>query len=235
MSELPPPDQYGIVRHPVTGLFITTAGKPRGAIERPETRNRKAMRAALAMDGHYRSLVALGKMAQENMGVAIARGNPIASTWLLDKVVGRLPEAPLQIAVEGADFTTIDGVLATAALIMGEMAAGRLPLAQAEKFLNTCRTYGQLRMGEEIAKLEALLKETEDAHTRGTAAPPVTQLEADQVPTWGRLQETLTPVQPTPKPYTNGHDVLAKPHTNGHDPDPPDPDPEAELRKRLLE
>jgi hypothetical protein len=209
-----PVARAAIVREPGTGRFIVTAGRPRGSVYRPETRDRRKIRQALAMDGDYQSLVALGKMAQENVGLAIARGEPITSTWLLDKTMGRLPEAPLRIAFTGADFTTIDGVLATAAVVMEETAAGRLPLAQAEKFLNTCKAYGQLRMAEEIAKLEALLKETEGAIERGTAAKPETQLEPEQIPRWGRLPETLFP------------DTT---HTNGHDKE------EEELRKQLLE
>lgn len=214
-----PKARAAIVREPGTGRFIITAGRPRGAIARPETRDRRRIYQALGVHGDYHSFVAMGKMAQENIGVSLTKGDPIMSSWLLDRVHGRLGEAPLQIAVEGADFTTIDGVLATSAVIMEEMAAGRLPLGQAEKFLNVCRAYGQLRMGEEIAKLEALLKETEGAIERGTAAKPETQLEPDQMVQWGRLPETMYPHL-----YGNGHDKAEEERLR-----------EEELRKQLLE
>jgi hypothetical protein len=231
MSELPPPDRHGIVRDPLTGLFITTAGKPRGAVNRPETRDRRKIRAILAMDGEYRSLVALSKMAQENVGVAIAKGEPITSAWLLDKVHGRLPEAPLQITIHGANMSTIDGVLATAAVVMEETAAGRLPLAQAERFLNTCKAYGQLRMAEEIAKLEALLKETEDARTSGRGPLPESMLEPDQRPTWGRLSDEPEGNQAL---KSNGHDT-SEPLVNGRDKRHDIETPEDALRRALLE
>lgn len=209
------PEALAALERDQKGRITKSRGRPKGAVWRPETRRKHDLLKAMGFDGRLGSVLQLLPMAQENLGGAVKRGDPTATQWVLNLAHRQTREMPLQRALPGCDLTTIDGVVDTGRRVMEMLAAGEIPLAQADQFMEVCRGYIQLQGVAEVARLQEMLDTLEDERNRG-AGPKVEQtLPNDMLPQWGGLQKVDNPA-------VTGHNA------------PPETD-EALLRASILE
>ena len=187
-------------RDPATGRILRSTGRLTGEVSLlpPGTRQaaRRAVLKGMSFKGSRLDMQRIATQAHLNVTDAVYRGDPQMTMWLLDKTTFN-DSGTLDVLMKDADLSTLDGVIATGQAVMQLMVEGEITIGQTDKALRTLKEYAALRMADELRKLEATLVQVEAERTKNSAADTVpSQLEADQMPTWGRLQDKVVASPP---------------------------------------
>ena len=116
--------------------------------------------------------------------------NDLRAAMFVLEASGHRPSGagPLPQALEGARFGTMGDITQTGAQVMELLASGTIGVAQAAA-IAVLRAYAQLRVTDELVRLEARLQEIEaiepDRHTAGIAVA-VPGMPAEFGPTMGQ-------------------------------------------------